>query len=778
MDRCRYICALFFAASLLSGSSFAESYRSYDDLNGAAIVISDHSPETFAAARAAVEATGAYGLQMFPPDAIFGYFPARPDASRFAGLPVAICLSRFDLAGTGLDRIVARVVGDLFDQKRILQTATVGETGPIEDVMRRVPEEVVRATTPARDGPRRGSTMELADRSVRENSEFLIGSVLINIIFPESLGSSEDWTEDEISGAISGIALGISQYMQHALWFNDLSFIYNYTNFERVPVTMEPIESNMSTDQIWIGEALANLGYPGGAYYGAHTLNNAMRAVFKTDWVFTAFIADMSNHYSAVPPSPDPGCWGGAGYVAYSYLGGPYLLVPYPACRYGYGLGFGRVFIHEMSHTFWALDEYASAEEPCGSKSGYLAVSNRNTLYNPCQETVPCIMQTASPPFSEPQPICDYTLGQVGIAPVEINATTCLKIYAVYPTVTFTSIPGALDTLLPGDEYFLSIDIRNDAVPNLNPMQSEPPARVDYAPYIKGGWISVNERAWSLENPLDGKWGDASHESIVREISSELEPGLNTIAFKAENRIGLTATASKNLFLIGLRYNSVYAITGEGSVRVEWTTAVELFGAVFDVVRSDLTTGGDEILLATVSEPDGIGNRRAYSYVDSAVVASHRYRYRLDGRFSITFRGEKHDYSFSSQDVSTTASIPVASGIVSNLLPNPTSDRVTFTVNVPKTYGTAASSRATAGNGAAFSPGAALGEIRTRVEVYVYNVLGQRIKSVYENSVFSGLITLSWDGTDSNGTTVPAGVYFLRVVAGGENAVRKVVIIR
>ena len=168
----------------------------------------------------------------------------------------------------------------------------------------------MRATMPARDGPRRVSPMELADRSIRENSEFLIGSVLVNVIFPESMGSSEDWTDDEIAGAMSGIALGISQYMQKALWFNDLSFIYNYSNFKRVPVAMEPIESDMSTDDIWIGEVLANLNYTDGAYMGSHALNNATRNAFKTDWVFTAFIADMSNHYSATPPSPDPGCWG------------------------------------------------------------------------------------------------------------------------------------------------------------------------------------------------------------------------------------------------------------------------------------------------------------------------------------------------------------------------------------------------------------------------------------------------------------------------------------
>ncbi len=778
MARSRSVCALFFAVSLVSGACLAESYRSYDDLNAVAIVISDHSYATFAGARAIVESSGAYGVQMFPPDAIFGYFPARPRSSLFPGLDVDLCFSPGDLTGKGLDGIVRRVVGDLFDQKRLLKSAPLAETGPIEDRLLRVPEEIVRATMPAGGGPRRGSTMELADRSIRENSEFLIGSVLVNVIFPESQGSSENWTDDEIAGAMSGIALGISQYMQHALWFNDLRFIYNYVNFSRVPVTMEPIESDMSTDDIWIGEALRNLGYADGAYMGAHALNNATRNVFKTDWVFTAFIADMSDHYSATPPSPDPGCWGGAGYVAYAYLGGPYLLVPYPACRYGYGLGFGRVFIHEMSHTFWALDEYASAETPCSSKSGYLAVSNRNTLYLSCQETVPCIMQSSSPPFTEPQPICDYTQGQVGLSSVEIGATTYLRLYAVTPTVTFTSMPGALDTLLPGEEYFLSIDIRNGAVPNLNPMQTEPPDRVDYAPYIKGGWISINKQDWRLESPADGKWGHASRESVAKEISGELEPGLNTIDFRAENRIGLSATASKNLFLIGLKFNSVYAIPAEGSMRVAWTTAVELFGAAFDVMRSDLTTGSAETRIATVSEPDGIGNRRAYSYVDTAVQAAHKYRYRLDGNFSITFRGEEHDYTFSSQDVSATAAVPVGGGVVSNLLPNPTRDRVTFTVNVPKSYGGASVNRVAPEEGGASATTSAFGEVRTRVEIGVYNVLGRRVKSVYSNSVFSGFMTLAWDGTDSYHTAVPAGVYFLRVVAGSETAVRKVVILR
>ncbi len=787
MARYRGICALFFAVAIVPAVCFAESHASYDEMYAVAIVISDRSPATFAGARAIVESAGARGVQMFPHDAIFGFFAERPDRSTFAGLDVELCFGRGELRGTGLDGIVERVVGDLLEQEAIVQAARVAEAGsfeeagPIEDRMLRVPEEVVWGTMPAKGAPRRGSTMELADRSIRENSEFLIGSVLVNVIFPESAGSSEDWTEVEISDAMSALSLGISQYLQKALWYNDLSFVFNYTNFRRIPTTMEPIESDMSTDDIWIGEVLRNLGYDYGAYYGAHLLNNATRNTFGTDWVFTAFIADMSNHYSATAPSPDPGCWGGAGYVAYAYLGGPYLLIPYPACRYGYGLGFGRVFIHEMSHTFWGLDEYASAEEACNSRSGYLAVSNRNTLFMPCQETVPCIMQSASPPFTEPQPICDYTQGQVGMGSVEIGGTTYLKIYSLPPTVEFSGVPGAVDTLLSGEEYFLSIALRNAAYPNQNPMQQEPPERVDYAAPLKAAWLSVNGLGSQALNPTDPRWGTSSSINTAFEVSKELEPGLNVIECLVENSVGLTAAAKDTLFLIGLKYKTVHATPVAKDVRVAWTTAMEVFDAEFGVWRSDLTTGGAETKIATVSVPDGIGSQRAYSYLDASVAATHRYRYRIEGTFSYN----RADYSFSSQEVTVTASVPVASGIVSHLLPNPTRGSVTFTVDVPKSYGAASISREAAGTGSggagarsAASSSDISAEVRTSVDIVVYNVLGQRIKNIYSNKVFSGLMTFTWDGTDSGNRTVPAGVYFLRVSAGSESAVRKVVIVR
>jgi hypothetical protein len=232
-------CALIILfITLIGGECHGAAYRSYDDLNAVAIIISNHTQATFESARAIAEGAGARGLQMYPAEAIFGYFPVRPDPSIFKGLSVELAFSRDDLAGKGLDGVVERVVGDLFNMKEILMSAPSPGGEPFNDRVLKVPGDIIRATTPA--GPRTGSPMQLADRGIQQNSEFMIGSVCINVVFPESQGHDEDWTDQDIADAMSAISLGIEQYVEKALWV-DLSFVYNFKNFKFVPVAMEPI---------------------------------------------------------------------------------------------------------------------------------------------------------------------------------------------------------------------------------------------------------------------------------------------------------------------------------------------------------------------------------------------------------------------------------------------------------------------------------------------------------------------------------------------------------
>jgi subtilisin family serine protease len=52
--------------------------------------------------------------------------------------------------------------------------------------------------------------------------------------------------------------------------------------------------------------------------------------------------------------------------------------------------------------------------------------------------------------------------------------------------------------------------------------------------------------------------------------------------------------------------------------------------------------------------------------------------------------------------------------------------------------------------------------VPTDVELVVFNLLGQRVKTIYRGQVFLG-DTKQWDGTDDRGRQVAAGVYFARL---------------
>lgn len=55
-------------------------------------------------------------------------------------------------------------------------------------------------------------------------------------------------------------------------------------------------------------------------------------------------------------------------------------------------------------------------------------------------------------------------------------------------------------------------------------------------------------------------------------------------------------------------------------------------------------------------------------------------------------------------------------------------------------------------------------------DVAVYNVIGQKVKTLAAETLTPGFYTTTWNGTDDNGQSVTTGVYFVRMVATGENA--------
>ena len=61
------------------------------------------------------------------------------------------------------------------------------------------------------------------------------------------------------------------------------------------------------------------------------------------------------------------------------------------------------------------------------------------------------------------------------------------------------------------------------------------------------------------------------------------------------------------------------------------------------------------------------------------------------------------------------------------------------------------------------------------VDLAVYNVLGQRVRTLVSGTVRSGAHAVTWDGTDDAGVAAPAGVYVYRVSVGDERATGRMV---
>ncbi len=64
------------------------------------------------------------------------------------------------------------------------------------------------------------------------------------------------------------------------------------------------------------------------------------------------------------------------------------------------------------------------------------------------------------------------------------------------------------------------------------------------------------------------------------------------------------------------------------------------------------------------------------------------------------------------------------------------------------------------------------------VRIDIYNVAGRRVAGVLDATVPAGWHEASWDGRDTAGNEVSAGMYFYRIEAGSETAVRKMILVR
>jgi hypothetical protein len=65
-----------------------------------------------------------------------------------------------------------------------------------------------------------------------------------------------------------------------------------------------------------------------------------------------------------------------------------------------------------------------------------------------------------------------------------------------------------------------------------------------------------------------------------------------------------------------------------------------------------------------------------------------------------------------------------------------------------------------------------------QVRLTIYNLLGQRVKTLYEGHQGAGIQTLTWDGTNDQGQKLSSGIYFYRLQAEQFQQTKKMVLMK
>jgi hypothetical protein len=69
-------------------------------------------------------------------------------------------------------------------------------------------------------------------------------------------------------------------------------------------------------------------------------------------------------------------------------------------------------------------------------------------------------------------------------------------------------------------------------------------------------------------------------------------------------------------------------------------------------------------------------------------------------------------------------------------------------------------------------------QMKSLVQIDIYNIKGQLVRSLVDGEFASGKHSVVWDGTDDGGRSVGSGVYLYRIVAGEFTATKKMVLMK
>ncbi len=191
--------------------------------------------------------------------------------------------------------------------------------------------------------------------------------------------------------------------------------------------------------------------------------------------------------------------------------------------------------------------------------------------------------------------------------------------------------------------------------------------------------------------------------------------------------------------------NSFVAQAGNNRAFLKWTTQSEVNNLGFEIYRST-SESGEYQMIASYENYDnlrGAGNSNTthtYAFTDANVLNGITYYYKLA---DVSMNGQKHFHgpvsvipNKNGADLKNTGLIPKTFALKNNF-PNPFNPTTTIGFDIPMVPG---------------------GKIH--VDLSIYNMLGQKVRTLVSDVLTPGSYQITWDGRNENGAIVANGIYF------------------
>lgn len=368
-----------------------------------------------------------------------------------------------------------------------------------------------------------------------DTSELMIGRVAVSILFPESDGTVDpnryDWTPALEDSVIRSATRGLLRWTQLASARGvPLTFLLEIN--PALPTRYEPILHPVTDEENWIEDVLEPLvGYRGDPIAMGYDLANAARARLGTQW--SALIFAVQDDSSSTGSFPD-------GFIAHAQLGGPWYIVPINNLN-SKSARLDFYMEHEMTHMFWALDEFPASYAwwNCQLTTGYFNQPNSNSSLpfissdgrNACLQTpVQCLMTG-----NYPDSVCTATLHQIGW--VDQDRSGVLDLYETRPLARTDSTKYTAAIGVPINVLGTVSDV---ALPNQNPYWFGAGDSITIAT-IDSTWYRVDGGSWIPIVPDDGIYDEGEERFHILLASPGL--GDHKLELQALNSNGFEMTA-------------------------------------------------------------------------------------------------------------------------------------------------------------------------------------------------------------------------------------------